>query len=125
MTFFGLEIRGMSALSIFESAERKRFRALVEDCLAGPRVGVLDCAAATPEGAEIALEIMMAPLRSDFDQVNHMLGAIHVLSGEKGGVATAPRRCRIYRRKNPRLLWSRPSGSGRPLAQLRRRRDAL
>ena len=85
----------MSALSIIDGPDRARFQALVEDCLAGPNVGVMECIATTPEGSELRIEIILAPLRSDFDQMNRLLGAVHALDIADGEVFTAPRRCRI------------------------------
>lgn len=92
---FGLEVRGMSALSIMDGDSRTRFRSLVEECLAGPAVGAMTCIANTPDGEEITLEIILAPLRSDFDQMNRVLGGVHVLDQEQDEIETAPRRCRI------------------------------
>ena len=83
---FGLEVRGMSALTLMEPDFRQRFRALIEECLAGPVIGLLECVARTPEGAAVRLVIILAPLRSDFDQMNRMLGANHLLDAEQAQV---------------------------------------
>lgn len=92
---FGLEVRGMSALSIMSDASRARFRALVDDAMQSVRVGVCRAAAVTPDGERIMLEMIFAPLRSDFGQMNRVLGAIHVLDMEDDDLIRAPRRCDI------------------------------
>lgn len=92
---FGLEVRGMSALSIMNDSSRVRFRTLIADAMASARVGVCRLAAITPDGQSIMLELIFAPLRSDFDQMNRMLGAVHVLGGEDEDLVRAPRRCDI------------------------------
>lgn len=92
---FGLEVRGMSALAIMNDASRTRFRALIADAMQSVRVGVCRAAAATPQGERIMLEMIFAPLRSDFDQMNRMLGAVHVLDVEDEDLIRAPRRCDI------------------------------
>ncbi|MGB0853871.1 MAG: PAS domain-containing protein, partial [Pikeienuella sp.] len=92
---FGLEVRGMSALSIMNDASRTRFRALISDAMQSVRVGVCRAAAITPDGDKIMLEMIFAPLRSDFDQMNRMLGAVHVLDMEDDAIIRAPRRCDI------------------------------
>ena len=76
---FGLELRGMSALSIFREEDRPRFRALVEAALERPCVGLAECLAATPAGNPRDVELILAPLRSDFDEMNRVLGGFHVI----------------------------------------------
>lgn len=92
---FGIEVRGMSALSIIEQEDRARFRQLVDKVLSTPRIGLAECAAKTRDGETIRLEFIFAPLRSDFEQMNRVLGAVHVLEQPTGGVACASRRCSI------------------------------
>lgn len=92
---FGLEVRGMSALSIMNDPSRARFRALISDAMEGARVGVCRVAATTPDGQSTMLELIFAPLRSDFDQMNRMLGAVHVLDEGDEELVRAPRRCDI------------------------------
>lgn len=76
---FGLELRGMSALSVFREDDRNRFRALVEAALERPCVGLAQCLAATPAGDPRDVELILAPLRSDFDEMNRVLGGFHVI----------------------------------------------
>ena len=92
---FGLEVRGMSALSIMNDTSRARFRALISEAMQNVRVGVCRASAMTPSGEQIMLEMIFAPLRSDFDQMNRMLGAVHILDVEEEALVKAPRRCDI------------------------------
>lgn len=90
---FGLDPRGMSAMSVFTEDQKPKFRALVEAALDRPCVGLASCIAVTPLGDELDIEMMVAPLRSDFGEMNRVLGAFHVI----GVPPTEPslRRCRI------------------------------
>lgn len=92
---FGLEVRGMSALAIMNDASRAKFRTLISDAMDGARVGVCLATANTPDGHSTMLELIFAPLRSDFDQMNRMLGAVHVLGDDEDELERAPRRCDI------------------------------
>jgi len=92
---FGLELRGMSAQAIMQQESRARMQSLMDECLAAPAVCVFRCSAETQRGPALSLEIVLAPLRSDFDQMNRILGAAHVLDDEQVPVETAPRRCQI------------------------------
>ncbi len=92
---FGLELRGMSAQAIMQQESRTRMQSLMNDCLAAPAVCLFTCKAEAQGGATLSLEIILAPLRSDFDQMNRILGSAHVLGDEKSFVETAPRRCLI------------------------------
>ena len=96
---FGLELRGMSAHTMVELDGRERLDSLLDHCLSGPSVCVIDCQAQAPEGAELSIEILLAPLRSDFDQLSRILGAVNVLDQEDTRVEAAPRKCRILSAK--------------------------
>ena len=90
---FGLEMRGMSALSTMIQEERAKFRSLLEAVLTKPCIGLLHLSASTPSGAETKAEMLLSPIKSDFDEMNRVLGVIHLLQDEE--VETASRRCRI------------------------------
>ncbi len=96
---FGLELRGMSAQAIMLHESRARMQSLMDDCLAAPTVCVFICSAEMQGGNALSLEIILAPLRSDFDQMNRILGAAHVLGEEQAVIETAPRRCQIIKAK--------------------------
>ena len=93
---FGLELRGMSALSIMQKDSRSRYQSLIEECLSAPAIGVILCKATTPNGTESNLEIALTPLRNDFDQLNRILGSVHEVPAETDQpMQTSPRQCRI------------------------------
>lgn len=94
---FGLEVRGMSALAIMDDDNRARFRSLIEDALASPAMVMCRCQARTPKHETTFVEIVLAPLRSDFDKMDRMIGAVHVLDKEEDELICAPRRCTIYK----------------------------
>lgn len=90
---FGMELRGMNAIGLMEGDSRERIAALARACLDSGEVGVAEGAAVGPDGEEIAFEMILAPVRSDFGRLDRLLGAIHALDAEV--VAPAARRCRL------------------------------
>lgn len=92
---FGLELRGMSAQAIMQQESRARLQSLMDECLAAPAVCVFICSAEMQGGTALPIEIVLAPLRSDFDQMNRILGAAHVLDDEHLNIKSTPRRCHI------------------------------
>lgn len=96
---FGLELRGMNALSIMDRKNHARLSSILDECLAAPSVCVLTCQATAPKGEKLSLEIFIAPLRSDFDQMNRMLGTAHILDEQDATIPPAPRKCIIVRAK--------------------------
>lgn len=104
---FGLELRGMSALAIIQQESRARMQSLMDDCLAAPAICVLTCRAELLGGDALTLEIFLAPLRSDFGQMNRILGAAHVMDGAQTPIECAPRRCSITDAKT--LAFSGPA----------------
>ncbi len=92
---FGMELRGMSANTIVEQNGHARLKSLLDDCLTTPTVCVLHCQAKAGDGEALPVEILLAPLRSDFDQMNRVLGSAHVLDREARKIGPAPRKCAI------------------------------
>ena len=90
---FGLDPRGMSALSVFVEEHKAKFHALVEAVLERPCLGLGACAAINPIGDEWPVELLIAPLRSDFGELNRVLGSFHVIGAPPAEPAL--RRCRI------------------------------
>lgn len=90
---FGLELRGMSALSVMLNDDRDRFGALIDAGLRRPCVCLAHLDATNRAGETIELEMMIAPLRSDFDEMNRMLGSVHALNAKD--IPSEPRRCNI------------------------------
>ena len=91
---FGMELRGMSALSVMEGESRARFADLAQEVLASGVVGVLSGEAVAADGEAVGIEIVLAPLRSDFGRMDRLLGAVHTLDGARD-IAPAARRCRL------------------------------
>ena len=110
---FGLDPRGMSALSIFSAPDKPKFRALTEAVLTRPCVGLATCLAVSPEGEEVEIEALIAPLRSDFDEMDRLLGAFHVLGAPPA--TPALRRCRIVAAHTLRLETDGEAEIGGPL----------
>ena len=110
---FGLDPRGMSALSIFSAPDKPKFRALAEAVLSRPCVGLATCAAVSPEGEEVEIEALITPLRSDFDEMDRLLGSFHVIGAPP--VAPTLRRCRIISAHTLRLEMEGPAELGGPL----------
>ena len=104
---FGHELRGMSANAIVEADERARLKSLLDDCLGAPTVCVLNCQAISPDGGALPIEIFFAPLRSDFDQMNRVLGAVHLLNASDQMAQPLPRKCRIISART--FDFARPS----------------
>lgn len=74
---FGMELRGMSIRSIMHGKARESMTALVEETLAEPGIGY---ARLTETGADgTAWEIVLLPLKSEFGQVDRIIGALHRL----------------------------------------------
>ncbi|MEO0359964.1 MAG: PAS domain-containing protein [Pseudomonadota bacterium] len=110
---FGLELRGMSALSIMMSDDRERFGALIDAGLRRPCVCLAHLDATNRAGERIALEMMIAPLRSDFDEMNRMLGSVHALDAEE--VPAEPRRCAINAAYTLNFTQADPAEARAPL----------
>jgi len=104
---FGLELRGMSAHAMVEWDGRERMDSLLGYCLSAPAVCVIDCQAQTSDDEYLSIEILLAPLRSDFDRLSRVLGSVNVLGQEGTRVGVAPRKCRILSAKA--FDFSRPS----------------
>lgn len=90
---FGLELRGMSALSVMLRKDRERFAALIDAALRRPCLALTQLGVSNRAGEEIEMEMLLTPLRSDFDDMNRVLGSIHPLNYRE--VPSATRRCRI------------------------------
>lgn len=111
---FGLDPRGMSALSVFAEDQKPRFRALAEAVLKRPCLGLASCVAVNPLGDEWPVELLIAPLRSDFGELNRMLGAFHVIGAPPAEPAL--RRCRIASAHTLRLELDAQPETDAPLA---------
>lgn len=112
---FGMELRGMSANTMVEQSGHARLKSLLDDCLATPSVCVLQCQAKAGSGEALTVEIFLAPLRSDFDQMNRVLGSAHVLDHKPHEIAPAPRKCAIIAANTHDLAGARRFDVDAPL----------
>ncbi len=90
---FGVELRGMSAASLMREEDRSKIAALASSVLLGGRVAVGHCVLEAPDGSTTDAELFMAPLKSDFDQIDRILGAVHIFGD--GPISAIPRRCAL------------------------------
>lgn len=91
---FGLELRGMGAEAVMAGESRQRFVSLAEKTLSSGTAAV--ARGTTSGGAALDFELLLLPLRSDFGQMDRVLGAFHVFNEaalqQQGEIS---RRCRI------------------------------
>lgn len=88
--WFGMELRGMSALSLTDTAARNHFQATLNRVVMEPAVGVVAGLARTGEGAAIRFEMLLLPMRSDFGRVDRVLVGLWLLDG--AGLSRGPMR---------------------------------
>ena len=81
--WFGMELRGMSALSLLDTAARNHFQATLNRVTAEPAVGVLHGAARGPEGLSLSFEMVLLPMRSDFGRVDRVLVGLWMLDAPR------------------------------------------
>ncbi len=85
---FGLELRGMSALALWQGDCRVRARNLLAKVSAEPCIGHLTCTVETRAGYLFDAEFLYLPLRSDTGELTRILGCGHYMGGfeqELGG----------------------------------------
>lgn len=113
---FGHEMRGMSANAMVAPDEQPRLKSLLDECLGQPTVCVLNCQAIAPDGDVAPVEILFAPLRSDFNQMNRVLGAVHLMSDGEQLTRPLPRKCRILSARTLDFAGSRGFDVDAPMA---------
>jgi hypothetical protein len=77
--WFGLELRGMSALSLLDTAARNHFQAALNRVAAEPAVAALHGIARGPENLAARFEMVLLPMRSDFGRVDRVLVGLWLL----------------------------------------------
>lgn len=85
---FGMELRGMSARSMMQGKARESFGALISETLAEPGVGYARLR--RQGGARDVWEVLLLPLRSDFGQIDRLIGCLHPVSGVAPMAGTEP-----------------------------------
>jgi hypothetical protein len=88
--WFGMELRGMSALSLLDSDSRNHFQATLNRVTADPAVGVLHGVARGPDGLAPGFEMVLLPMRSDFGRVDRVLVGLWLIDAP--GVMHGPLR---------------------------------
>ena len=71
--WFGMELRGMSALALLDTVSRNHFQATLNRVTADPAVAVLHGAARGADGFAARFELILLPMRSDFGRVDRVL----------------------------------------------------
>lgn len=71
--WFGLELRGMSALSMIDGPARNHVQAALNRVVAEPAVGVVRGGARALDGRTTRYEMVYLPMRSDFGRVDRIL----------------------------------------------------
>lgn len=77
--WFGMELRGMSALALLDTAARNHFQATLNRVTADPSVAVLHGAAHGFDGFHCGFEMILLPMRSDFGKVDRVLVGLWLL----------------------------------------------
>lgn len=71
--WFGIELRGMSALSMIEPAARNHFQGALNRLVAEPAVAAVRGAARRADGFSAPFEMVLLPMRSDFGRIDRIL----------------------------------------------------
>lgn len=74
----GMEVRGQTPMTFFEKHARDRFDAVVENVLTRPTIARLALSTTDKLGNAGNVEMILLPLRSDFGDVNRIIGCVTV-----------------------------------------------
>lgn len=74
----GMEVRGQTPMTFFEEKARARFDAVVENVLTRPTIARLGLSTTDKLGNAGKVEMILLPLRSDFGDVNRIIGCVTV-----------------------------------------------
>lgn len=107
--WFGMELRGMSALALLDTASRNHFQATLNRVTADPAVAVLHGAARGADGFSARFELILLPMRSDFGRVDRVLVGLWLID--------APATTRGPLRLEPDAFTVAPILSGAPAAE--------
>jgi hypothetical protein len=88
--WFGLELRGMSALSLVAPAARNHFQALLNRVTGEPAVAAALGVARRADGVTSRFDLALMPMRSDFGRIDRVLCGVWLLDAPAG--ATGPLR---------------------------------
>lgn len=79
--WFGLELRGMSALAMIDGPSRNHAQAALNRVVADPAVGVLGGRTRALDGKSHRFELVLLPMRSDFGRIDRVLAGLWLLDG--------------------------------------------
>jgi hypothetical protein len=88
--WFGMELRGMSALSLVEAAARNHFQSALNRLTAEPAAAAVSGAAEARDGRSCGFEMVLLPMRSDFGRIDRVLVGLWL----EESAAAAPLRLR-------------------------------
>ncbi|MGR3344641.1 MAG: PAS domain-containing protein [Paracoccaceae bacterium] len=92
INLMGMEVRGMPLTSMFLPQARREISEIIEKVCDCPSIAVLDLQGDGAIGrAKLEAKMLMAPLKSDFGEVNRILGCLQSL----GHIGRQPRRFRV------------------------------
>jgi hypothetical protein len=77
--WFGMELRGMSALSMVDGPSRNHVQAALNRVVADPAVAVVRGAATAMDGQSARYELVFLPMRSDFGRIDRILTGLWLL----------------------------------------------
>ena len=72
----GMEVRGQSAASFMQHAERYRIENVLEHVLSRPAIGEITLTGQDLTGKEVDVNMILLPLRNDMGEVNRVIGCI-------------------------------------------------
>ena len=88
----GMEVRGMPVTAMFLPQAREEISEIIEKVCDSPTIAVLDLQGDGANGrSKLEAKMLMAPLKSDFGEVNRILGCLQSL----GQIGRQPRRFRV------------------------------
>lgn len=77
--WFGIELRGMSALSMIQPEARNHFQSALNRVAGAPAAAALRGRAARPDGFSAGFEMVLLPMRSDFGRIDRVLVGLWLL----------------------------------------------
>jgi hypothetical protein len=77
--WFGMELRGMSALALLDTEARNHFQATLNRVTAEPAVAALHGVVVGPDNMMAHFEMVLLPMRSDFGRVDRVLVGLWLL----------------------------------------------
>lgn len=96
----GMELRGMPARSLIESADRETLDQCITDLLAMPKIVELHLESVAENGQVLRARMLLLPLQGAFGKINRVLGCLVA----DGNAQTVPQRFSITEQKTTRIV---------------------